>query len=554
MKVLILSMIYMGSALMVVNIYQYIKYARFVQKAGIWNKENAVGLYFPILLLVLFLLGYLAVAIFGRPDIIMAAILFGGSIFVFVVFLLLQRITSIILEQEKLKGQLLAAEESSRIKDSFLSSMSHEMRTPMNAIIGLCILAMANPDLSDETRDQIGKINDSAGKMMAMIENILEISHYESKKTALDEKPFQIIDALDLVNKMIKNQCDSKGLEYRFRVIGDISDYYTGDGMKLKQMLLSILDNAVKFTDSPGQVSFTVEQVEETDRDCKMRFEVSDTGIGISEEFLPQIFEPFSQEDTTIQSRYSGSGLGLAIALHDAELMRGDISVVSKKGQGSTFTVTLILGKTDLTEEEIIGEREKETASAAAAASPSLAETVSPKTAGAGEETGTMEARDAAEADTASGEKTGGSASSAGEAKEETEDYSSVSLEGRHVLIVEDMELNAEILEDLLDMEDITAEIAQNGQIAVDKFCDNPPGHFDAILMDLRMPVMDGLEATRIIRSQEREDARKIPIIALTANAFKDDKINALESGMDVYMSKPVNYDQLFDVLRRALA
>ena len=246
--------------------------------------------------------------------------------------------------------------------------------------------------------------------------------------------------------------------------------------------------------------------------------------------------------------------MGLAIARHDAELMKGDISVVSEKGQGSTFTVTLILGKTDLTEEEIIREREKETASAAAAASPSLAETVSPKTAGAGEEAGTMEARDAAGADTASGEKTGGFASSEGQAEEETEDYSSVSLEGRHVLIVEDMELNAEILEDLLDMEDITAEIAQNGQIAVDKFCDNPPGHFDAILMDLRMPVMDGLEATRIIRSQDREDARKIPIIALTANAFKDDKINALESGMDVYMSKPVNYDQLFDVLRRALA
>lgn len=592
MNVIILALIYMGSALMVVNIYQYIKYARFVQEAGIWSKENVIALYFPILLLVLFLGGYLAVAIFGAPDIIMAAILFGGSIFVFVVFLLLQRITSIILEQEKIKARLVAVEESSRIKDSFLSSMSHEMRTPMNAIIGLCILALANPDLPDETRRQIGKINDSAANMMSMIENILEISHYESKKTDLDMKPFQIHAALESVNKMIQNQCSAKGLEYTYREIGSFNDYYVGDSMKLKQMLLSVLDNAVKFTDAPGRVTFTVEQMEEDNGDggSLFRFEVSDTGIGMSEEFLSQAFEAFTQEDASIRSRFGGSGLGLAIARHDVELMQGKISVVSQKGQGSTFTIIVCLGRSDLTVQE--AKAETETGSAGAGAGNA-------ETGSTGTGTGNVEAAigkaecgrgninvsdltkdsEGVGYETESrgalpegpGIETGGLGSgtkdsgpgstgsvkagaTAAEEENETVDFSSVSLEGRHVLIVEDIELNAEILEDLLDMEDITVEIAENGQVAVDMFCNNPPGHFDAILMDLRMPVMDGLEATRVIRSQEREDAKTIPIIALTANAFKDDKINALESGMDEYMSKPVNYDQLFNVLRRALA
>jgi CheY-like chemotaxis protein len=272
-------------------------------------------------------------------------------------------------------------------------------------------------------------------------------------------------------------------------IIGQTDEYFIGDDLRLKQIIINILGNAVKFTDSPGTVSFTVEQMEYTDDERMLRFTMKDTGIGIDEAFIPKLFEPFSQEDATTTNRYGGSGLGMAITKRMVDLMGGSIAVESKKGIGSTFTVDVPL-------------------------------------------------KQAHHVDVA----------------EEEQSENAVSVAGLHVLIAEDVELNAEVLEDLLDMEDITSEWAENGKIAVKMFADSEPGHFDAILMDMRMPVMDGLTATRAIRALDREDAGTVPIIAMTANVFDEDVERSLQAGMNAHLSKPIEPDRLYETMAKLIA
>ena len=399
--------------------------------------------------------------------------------------------------EKQIEIEKALAEESSRAKTSFLSNMSHEIRTPMNAIIGLDKIALRDPELTPRTRDHLEKIGASAKHMLGLINDILDMSRIESGRMVLKTEEFSFREFLDQINIMISGQCMEKGLHYECNRIGQISDYYIGDDMKLKQVLINILGNSVKFTDPPGSVSLTVEQTEARDGKCVLRFVMKDTGVGMDPEFLPKIFETFSQEDATNTNRYGGSGLGMAISKNIVEMMAGSIQVESEKGKGSAFTVNVTLGESGRT---LDSEQEQ------------------PLPDGGG--------------------KSGAEGNGTGPASEE--ENAKISLAGKRVLMAEDVEQNAEILADLLELEDIESELAVNGAEAVRLFSENPPGYYDAILMDVRMPVMDGLNATREIRAMNRADAKTIPIIAMTANVFDEDVERSLQAGMNAHLSKPV--------------
>jgi signal transduction histidine kinase/CheY-like chemotaxis protein len=485
---LIYGMVYAGSALMVYNIFRYIRYARRLQAKKKWEKERQV-LYLPIFLLVMFLFGYLFIGVFGHPDLVVSGILFGGSVFVFIIFDVLQRITNRIQENERLESELKVSEESNRVKTNFLSSMSHEMRTPLNAIMGLDALALQNPELPEETRVQLEKVGDSAKHLLDMINNILDINSIEAGSLTLKEEEFSLRKTLDMAGIITRNRCEEKGLAMNAAFSDGLDDYYVGDETMLKHALLNVLGNAVKFTPAPGSVTFTVEQTVSAGPSRELRFTIADTGIGIDEKLMPGLFTPFTVGDASNTNRFGGSGLGLALSKRVAEMMGGGIAVASKKGEGSTFTLTVRLKASDRKAEQPPEQT----------AAPAKAE---------------------------------------------------IALNGLKVLIVEDIDLNAEIVADLLDLEGISSDRAENGLVAVNMFAQSALDTYDAILMDLRMPVMDGLDATRTIRALDRPDAKTVPILALTANAFDEDVRNSLEAGMNAHMAKPVDPDVLFDNLR----
>lgn len=394
------------------------------------------------------------------------------------------------LEQNRALTEALArAEEASAAKTAFLSSMSHEMRTPMNAIIGLDKIALHDPNISPRTRDELEKIGSSARHLLSLINDILDMSRIESGRMVLKKEEFVFRDFLDQITTIINGQCKDKGLEFVYSNNGPLDECFTGDDLRLKQIIINILGNAVKFTDAPGCITFTVEQNDLSDDVKMLKFTIKDTGIGMSASFIPRLFEPFCQENATTTNRYGGSGLGMAITKNMVDLMGGTIEVESEKGCGTTFTVCIPLQRANLTK--------------------------------------TM--------DTAQDEET------------------TCSLAGLNVLIADDMSLNAEVLADLLEIEGITSEWAQNGQRAVEMFAKSEEGSYAAILMDMRMPVMDGLTAAREIRALPRPDAKRIPIIALTANAFEEDVKSCLQAGMDAHISKPVDIDQLVQLLGRML-
>lgn len=477
------GLIYCGAALMVWNIISFIRYARFLKGQKSW-KSNGWLLNVPILLLMLFLAGYLLVAILGKPDLIMAGILFGGSVFVFIIYLLLRRITRQIIEGERAEAELSAREENSRMKTRFLATMSHEMKTPLNVILGLDALALKNPDLPGETREQLEKIDLSARHLLGMIRNMLDMNQLENGQAALQNEEFSLKDALDQVNAITATLCAAKGLHYELALPKTMDYVLYGDVTQIKEILLSILSNAVKYTESPGTVRLAVEVYPRNDGLRNCLFTISDTGIGIDPEFLPRVFDVFSQEESGTTTRYGGSGLSLAVTKRMVDLMGGMIRVQSQKNVGTAFTLTIPMQ---------------------CAREISLTQ--------------------AAEVQKAS-------------------------LEGRRVLIVEDLPENAEIVADLLELESVETERAENGLVAVEMMEKAPEGYYDAILMDLRMPVMDGLEATRRIRALDRRDARTVPIIALTANSFETDVKASLSAGMNAHLAKPADAELLYETLK----
>jgi len=478
---------FLGSLLMVYNIYCFVKFVRYIQKLKSWNRKSGI-LYIPVILLVCFLVGYLAVTIFGAPDPVVASILFGGSVFVYTMYRLLSNIVQQILESEQRETELLAAEKSSRMKTKFLASMSHEMRTPMNVIIGQDEILLKDESIHGQARDRLEKIDISAHHLLDLINDVLNMNYTDSEESELKHETFSMGKVLHLVNLLAQTSCDEKGILYRSETAGQVDQTCIGDSMQLRQILVHVLGNAIKFTPGSGSVIFRTEQIQETAHRSLFRFTVSDTGIGIKKEFLPHVFDAFSQEDAGTTNEHGGSGLGLALARKLTGLMGGTITVESEKGKGSTFVISLPF------------------------------ETLS----------------------------------DADEKKEKGP--AEVQLAGRHILIVEDMDMNAELVADLLDMEEMTSERAENGKQAVEMVSKSEPGHFDAVLMDLRMPVMDGFQAAHEIRSLDRVDAKTLPIIALTANSSQEDIQHSLEAGMNVHLSKPADSDLLYGTLRKLLA
>ena len=527
--------------------------------------------------------------------------------------------------EKQIEVEKVLAEEASRAKTSFLSNMSHEIRTPMNAIIGLDNIALRNPNLQPQTREQLEKIGASAKHLLGLINDILDMSRIESGRMVLKNEEFSFREFLDQINIIINGQCQDKGLHYECQIVGRVGDYYFGDDMKLKQVLINILGNSVKFTDAPGDVTLTVEQLAREADACTMRFVMRDTGIGMDKAFIPKLFEAFSQEDATSTNRYGGSGLGLAITKNFVEMMNGDIHVDSEKGVGSVFTVTVTLGASDrqaqaaqgidlpenlralvVDDDEIACEHARIVlqsigieADTAASGREGLAALRCAHDRGRGYDllltdykmpgmNGlelTRELRSFDEGKTAVIVLTGynwdiidedarrdgvdgiiakplyadsllqqihnvllhRSGIEPAEAEEEPAQESS--LAGRRILIVEDVEQNAEILQDLLEIEDVLTEHAENGAVALEMFGKHPAGYYDAILMDMRMPVMDGITATRAIRALERPDAAAIPIIAMTANVFDDDVESTRKAGMNAHLGKPVEPERLYDTL-----
>ena len=398
-------------------------------------------------------------------------------------------------KNEALAEALTVAEDASRAKTAFLSNMSHEIRTPMNAIIGLDTLALHDAGLSEQTRDYLEKIGASARHLLGLINDILDMSRIESGRVILHKEEFSLGAVLEEINTMVMSQCSDKGLHYECRVLSEMGDWYVGDATKLKEVLINILSNAIKFTEAPGSVTMTVRRTAQFEDQSTLCFRVQDTGIGMDQDFLPKIFDPFSQEDGSTKNKYGSTGLGMAITKNIVEMMNGTISVESEKGVGTAFTVFVTLKNSEHEE-------------AAPAAAP-------------GQET---------------------ASASGGDGQRPT-------LAGRRILLAEDIEINAEIMMDVLSMEEIEADHAENGRVAVEMFSASTPGSYSAILMDIRMPEMDGLEAAAAIRALDRPDAKKIPIIALTANAFDEDVQRSLQAGMNAHLSKPVEPDHLYRTL-----
>ncbi len=423
--------------------------------------------------------------VFYRPLKILLTVLAALTLLEAVVFLTVLYNQS---ERNLAVASAEAANSANRAKSRFLSRMSHEIRTPINAIIGLDSIALRDESISPRTRDELTKIGASARHLLSIVNDILDMSRIESGRLELREEAFSFPEFLDQICIIVGGQCDDKGLRFACERGAGLEQRYIGDHLKLKQVLINILGNSVKFTDPPGEIRFTVDQTSCTEDRAALRFTMTDTGIGMDPEYLPRLFEAFSQEDNDNTSRYGGSGLGMAITKSFVEMMGGEIAVESQKGVGTTFTVTVSLGR--------------------------------------------VKADSVSEVDTA-GEAPSGERS----------------LQGCHVLIAEDQEMNAEVLTDLLELEGISSEWAENGRLAVEMFSRSEKGHFDAILMDMRMPVMDGLAATREIRALSRPDAAAIPIIALSANAFEDDVKQCLEAGMNAHLSKPVDMEKLKAVL-----
>ena len=400
--------------------------------------------------------------------------------------------------REALQDALDAAESANKAKTAFLSNMSHEIRTPMNAIIGLNSIALNDPTASDEVKNYLEKSVASAHHLLGIINDILDMSRIESGRMTVKNEEFLFDDALKQVNGIISEQCRDKGLAYDHRKVGKIDKYYIGDAMKLKQVLINILGNAVKFTPEGGTVSLVIEEKARFDKKAVVEFVISDTGIGMSKEFLPHIFEPFSQEESSPTGKYGSTGLGMSITKSIVELMNGTITVDSEKGKGTSFSVTITFGESEKKSiDNDIG-------------MPALHD---------------MSVLTAKTAD----------------------------LIGRRVLLAEDVSINAEIITMLLSMREMEVDLAENGQIAVDLFAAHEPGYYAAILMDMRMPVMGGLEATRCIRSMDKEDAKVIPIIALTANAFDEDVQRSIQAGLNAHLSKPVEPDTLYETLEKLI-
>lgn len=521
---------------------------------------------------------------------------------------------------EMLRSALEMAERANRAKSDFLSRMSHDIRTPMNAIMGM--IAIAKDSLDDTTcvEDCLNKVETSAKFLLSLINDILDMSKIESGKMILKKKYFDFAVFIRNITTMFHAQAQKKGVRFRVTVGEDLQEAYIGDELKLNQILINLLGNAVKFTDAGGTVKLSVATGRHSEKSTEVIFAVKDSGIGMDPAFMEKIFQPFEQ-DTGQRENRGGSGLGLAIAGNYARMMNGGIHVQSRPGEGSCFTVHVWLESVaerplpvDLKEcfhrqKALVVEADRGACAYAARLLEKYGVSV---TRAATEEQALAALADGAQQGApftvmlvnwklphldviglirnARGRFTADTLGVAvaaydwgsikNEALEAGVNYflqkplfastvydflmsvtqaGSISVEneererfdGECVLLAEDNDINLEIAQTLLERRNLRVESARDGEEAVEMFRSREPGYYFVILMDIQMPVMDGLEATERIRALDKEDALTIPIIAMSANAFDEDVEKSLNAGMTAHVSKPVDVPELFETLRR---
>lgn len=390
-----------------------------------------------------------------------------------------------------------AAEKANKAKSDFLTNMSHDIRTPMNAIVGISEL-MANEDgLSDKLRAYIHKLQLSSRHLLSIINDILDMSKIESGEVSLNEEEIDLRDQIIQTESIIRSQAEEHGQSFTVSLHDIRHRYLIADGVRIRQVLINLLSNAVKYTQDGGSIELDITELDADDPElAHFHIRVRDNGCGMKPEFVKRIFEPFTREESSVTNKIQGTGLGMAIARELIALMGGNISVESEPGKGSCFDISLKFKMDHGNKADRMPDDDYDA--------------------------------DASDAGTA-----GGSI-----------------LQGRRFLCAEDNELNAEILKDMLKMYGASCEVCRDGRELTDRFESVKPGEFDAILMDVQMPVMNGLYAARVIRTGRNPLGRSIPIIAMTANAFSEDVQSTLNAGMDAHITKPIDIAALEKALR----
>lgn len=523
---------------------------------------------------------------------------------------------------QKLSEALTAAKSANEAKSNFLSNMSHDIRTPMNAIVGFSVLLEKDADQPEKVREYTRKITASSRHMLSLINDVLDMSKIESGKTSLNHDLFSLPELLDDLSIILLPQAKAKHQEFRIHVQGAPPEHMLGDKLRLDQILLNLLSNAVKYTPVGGNIDFTVSSLQsKAPQYAKLRFVVSDNGIGMSKEFQKQIFAPFSREISSVTNTIQGTGLGMAITKNLVDLMGGIISVESEPDKGSTFTVELSFALPEH-EEADLWFRHKVNRVLVADDEEDVCKGIERLMRDTGVELVCVPDGEKAVEEAVNAHNSGNNynvilldwkmpvmngVDSARKIRETigddvpilvltSYDWSEIEDEARQAgidafmskpfflstfwhtikplfnkkaadeippedintestmdgllfLVAEDNALNAEILTEMLGMEGASCELAVNGQQAVDMFVNSEAGHYDMIFMDVQMPVMNGYDATKAIRSSAHPEAKTIPIAAMTANTFAEDVRDALDAGMNGHLAKPIDMNAVKDLV-----